>query len=631
MADYNKLTVAQLRQLLKDRGIPSTGLSRKAQIIEKLEEEDTAGTEVTEAGNATEDAAQESEPAEDKSSGEDDVPDPPLEEAGEPKQTAAETKAAAEPAPVPAPTADRSPETISHIDSDMPPPDETKAIERPAEDTTAEEEAGGLQPTEVFRPAPAAPEDDQVGPHITEPTDEEAEIDAKGEKAKDAEGELPEAPGPAAETLRLAQPEQETPAETQDTAMEMGTPSPAPNERDTVEKPELLPIPERSTAETSRLNTEELEADTKKRKRRSNSPDLTAKEALAKKLRLSQEPVQDVSSNDVVMEQQRPEDSPSDPKQDKKENLDRYKDLLQPTSNPPADTLTDDRPTIPAIHPVTPALYIRNLMRPLRPSQLHTHLTALATPPSSTPDPTLLPTLFLDAMKTHALALFTSPTAASRARAALHATIWPPEGNRKELWADFVPADDAARWIAVEEAAQRAEKDARAAGRPAPSARFEVVYTTAPHGVVAQHREVGAGAPANAPRGPRADAPVPVPVPPPVAAKEAKDAAPFRTLHELFEATVAKPQLFFLPVGDEVAEQRLEELRRETSREWDPEAVRRGRGLVGEVKYRYCFDDEGRVVEGMVEGGDGRGRGGGGFRGRGGGGWRGRGGGGWRG
>ena len=43
MADYNKQTVAQLRQILKDRGIPSTGLTRKAQIIEKLEEVDAEG------------------------------------------------------------------------------------------------------------------------------------------------------------------------------------------------------------------------------------------------------------------------------------------------------------------------------------------------------------------------------------------------------------------------------------------------------------------------------------------------------------------------------------------------------------------------------------------------------------
>jgi hypothetical protein len=40
MTDYNKLTVANLRQLLKDRSIPSTGLTRKAQIVAKLEEAD---------------------------------------------------------------------------------------------------------------------------------------------------------------------------------------------------------------------------------------------------------------------------------------------------------------------------------------------------------------------------------------------------------------------------------------------------------------------------------------------------------------------------------------------------------------------------------------------------------------
>jgi hypothetical protein len=40
MADYEEKTVAVLRQELKERGIPNTGLTRKAQIIEKLEEDD---------------------------------------------------------------------------------------------------------------------------------------------------------------------------------------------------------------------------------------------------------------------------------------------------------------------------------------------------------------------------------------------------------------------------------------------------------------------------------------------------------------------------------------------------------------------------------------------------------------
>ncbi|KAJ4986716.1 sap domain-containing protein [Stagonosporopsis vannaccii] len=661
MADYSKQTVANLRQLLKDRGIPSTGLTRKAQIIEKLEETDAAGDGHQEAGNATEEAAPTaptSEHSKDGSSQEDDVPSLPLEAAGgmrgqcsgaieradaslEPKQTAAELQAQREPTPVPAPTADRSPETISHIESEIPPPNDLKAIEQPAEDTTAEEEVGGPQPTEVFRTAPAAPEDDQVGPHITEPTDEEMEVKAKDKDKEAVQDELPEAPGPAAEALRLAQ---DTAEETQDTAMEVETPSPAPNERDTVEKPELLPIPERSTAETSRLNTEELEADTRKRKRRSNSPDPTSKEILAKKPRPSEEPAPDVhlaEDDDIAMEQRRP-DSSSGPNQDKKVNTSRYKDLAPPSSNQPPDALNDDRPTIPAIHPVTSALYIRNFMRPLRPDQLRTHLTSLATPPSSSPDPSVLSSLFLDNMKTHALALFTSPTAASRVRASLHGAIWPPEGNRKELWVDFIPAELVVDWIQTEEAALAAEKDARTAGRPIAAKRFEVIYSDGPDGVVAVHQEVGtgAGAPAHAPRGPRATTDTQfhhsphVPAPP-IPDLKKDSSAPFKTLHDLFASTTAKPSLFFLPVSDAVAESRLKELDAETSREWDPEAVRRGRGLQKEGKFRYTFDEG----EGIVEMGEDRGpwvgdvRGGrGGARGRGAGGWRGRGGGGgWRG
>lgn len=85
MADYNKQTVAQLRQLLKDRGIPSTGLTRKAQIVEKLEEADSVDVGAPEASDAPADAAtdaQEPESVEAQSAQEDLVPGPPLEEAG---------------------------------------------------------------------------------------------------------------------------------------------------------------------------------------------------------------------------------------------------------------------------------------------------------------------------------------------------------------------------------------------------------------------------------------------------------------------------------------------------------------------------------------------------------------------
>lgn len=506
-----------------------------------------------------------------------------------------------------------------------------------------EEEVGGPQPTQVFNAAPAALDDGQVGPHISEPADAEMEVGAKEEGADIARNKLPEAPGPAAEALSLAQSQAEASEKSQDTTMEVETPSPAPNERSTVEKPELLPIPERSTAETSRLNTEELEADTRKRKRRSDSPDLTAKEVLAKKPRPSQEPAPEVhlkEDKDTVMEQRRPEDSTPDTKQEKKENAGRYKDLVQPAADLPSDALNDDRPTVPAIHPVTSALYIRNFMRPLRPEPLRTHLISLASPPSSSPDPSIITALFLDNMKTHALALFTSTTAASRVRASLHGSIWPPEGNRKELWVDFIPDDKAEEWIKIEEDALSAEKDGRASGRPVAAKRFEVVYLDGEDGVTAVHQEIGSSAPVNAPRGPRGSAdlrqPSDVPTPLPTAPTEElkKDAeASFKTLHDLFESTTAKPQLFYLPVSSAISETRMKELDAETSRDWNPEAVRKGRGIQKEPKFRYTFDEDDRIVEA----GEDRGpwaedlRGGrGGFRGRGG--WRGgRGGGGWRG
>lgn len=84
MADYNKQTVVQLKQLLKDRGIPSTGLTRKAQIIEKLEEADDSGTGAPEAAVTKEAAtsAQEPKQAEAQNTEEDAVPEIPLEEAG---------------------------------------------------------------------------------------------------------------------------------------------------------------------------------------------------------------------------------------------------------------------------------------------------------------------------------------------------------------------------------------------------------------------------------------------------------------------------------------------------------------------------------------------------------------------
>jgi len=90
MSDYSKQTVAQLRQLLKDRSIPSTGLTRKAQIIEKLEEVDSAvaATVATETSIERADALQgaanntANHGDEDVADAKVDVPGLPIEEVG---------------------------------------------------------------------------------------------------------------------------------------------------------------------------------------------------------------------------------------------------------------------------------------------------------------------------------------------------------------------------------------------------------------------------------------------------------------------------------------------------------------------------------------------------------------------
>ncbi|KAI8942100.1 hypothetical protein NX059_000195 [Plenodomus lindquistii] len=563
MSDYNKQTVAQLRQLLKDRGIPSTGLTRKAQIVEKLEEVDGAGAEAS------------------------DAPPDPVE------QLSRET----EPVVLP-PTSDRVPENVSHIDSDAPPPNTTRAMRQPAEDSTNAEEPGTVQPAGVFAAPPADPED-VVGPTVTVPTDEEM---GDAEQEGPAIDGLPDAPGPAAEALRFAKQETDLPEDVTDPLPEAKATS-VQSERPSVEKPETLTLLEDST-QTSRLNTEELEADSKKRKRRSDSPDQPLQDIRAKKHRLSQDPAPEVhlkEDEDMTTETQSPILS-VDTKREKKENVSRYKDLVKSSSdNPHMDAIVDDRPTIPALHPVTSALYIRNFMRPLRPEPLRAHLASLASPPSKSPDPAIIKSLFLDAMKTHALVLFTSTTAASRVRASLHGSIWPPEGNRKELWVDFIPSDSVESWIKQEEDAILADKEARASGRSIPAKRFEVVYNTSDDGeTTAVFQEVGSSAPSNAPRGPRASISTQSTSVQPIVPNDPTRpdiAAPFKTLDDLFSSTAAKPQLFYLPVSDEISELRLKELDAETSRDWAPGETRKGRGIKTEMKYKYSFDAEDRIVE----------------------------------
>ncbi|KAK4141086.1 uncharacterized protein C8A04DRAFT_14384 [Dichotomopilus funicola] len=125
-----------------------------------------------------------------------------------------------------------------------------------------------------------------------------------------------------------------------------------------------------------------------------------------------------------------------------------------------------DRDVAPAQHPATPALYIKNFMRPLKEPVLQDYLIDLAALPGTAPDPDCLVHFYLDQIRTHAFVSFSSTSAASRVRTALHGIVWPNERNRKELWVDFIPEDKAVEW---------SEREQSAEGR-ASSGRWEVRY-----------------------------------------------------------------------------------------------------------------------------------------------------------
>ncbi|KAI0965673.1 hypothetical protein F4678DRAFT_452232 [Xylaria arbuscula] len=120
----------------------------------------------------------------------------------------------------------------------------------------------------------------------------------------------------------------------------------------------------------------------------------------------------------------------------------------------------------PSIHPATCALYIKDFMRPLRERDVQNHLLKLATPANSSPDPSIIVNFYLDSIRTHAFAVFTTISAASRVRTALHQQIWPDETNRKPLWIDFIPSEYIEDWIAT-------EQEAKDKGT---MPRYEVVY-----------------------------------------------------------------------------------------------------------------------------------------------------------
>lgn len=385
-------------------------------------------------------------------------------------------------------------------------------------------------------------------------------------------------------------------------------------------------------------------AERQKRKRRSVTPPPTQGAIEHKRARLESDTekgapvVEPGSSNEELAPktEEQPESMNIDQDPPAKDSRDSPVPLVESGSRPsPTAEMEDDmdyeRAVAPSVHTATPALYIKNFMRPLRPDEVKTHLAGLAHSPRERTDESIIVDFFLDPIRTHAFVVFKSTTAASRVRTALHDSVWPNESNRKPLWVDFVPPEKVLGWIDTE------MESGGPRGRS--GSRWEVIYEDGPSGSVEAHLESGgasfprAGPPPSnrPPLGPSLKSNDSIPLGPRGLRNQAIPTGP-RPVRPgtgpgprpppsnplgSSKRTQARPQIHYQPVTPDLAQTRIENMRSFYSTD-------RHRDLGREIN-RYSFEsgvhfvDRGKeVFEGIRPPHRERDRRGGGRRGRGG-------------
>lgn len=544
MVDYASWKVADLKAELKNRGIPQTGLRLKQHFIDKLVEEDGK----TQADGA---AVEKHEEA--------------------PEQS------------------EQAPDTAEQAQEPEPEQPKVEEAQQPEEPPTQDE-----QPSVPV----AAPDTAQDGV--------EAKDQAAGEQNET--GNAPAEDGETAQPALQEEVNMAAGAPAKQTAFDMNGPSredsAALHER---AEPPTLQVSETNTGLSTPIPPEEALEDTRKRKRRSQSPVPTPEAIVNKKARAKEDTPrvllkddQDAAPHDSVQTQQKgPGAQAEEPLTTSKDA--RFRGLFIPTESGPVssqDVPMDDANVEPALHPATAALYIDGLMRPMQPVLLRNHLIGLASAPGASPSANIIDDFFLDSIKTHCFVKFSNVAAASRVRSALHGKVWPNESNRKSLWVDFIPEQQIPEWI-------RTEEDSR--DRPGRPVRWEVQYEDTDNGKIAVLVEAGQNqrpatsnprdsafnrTPPLGPRGSLAQAgrrPSNVPAGP-----SSRPGQGFKPLDELFKSTTAKPKLYYLPVPRPVADKRLDQF---------DELLRKGtfprRG--GDEMRRITFEDEDYFVDGGPE------------------------------
>lgn len=563
MANYEKMTVANLRALLKDRGIPSTGLTRKAQIIEKLLEEDSQRSATAEAPPA-QNGSQSEQPAPDNSNAAEEAPDT--------EDNAAEA--------IQKQSVVESPATTATLEAD-----------EQVTQTSTQEAPPAVQPVPSKEPDLAAEAPAPVISQESTITQLDPEELAEDQRKRKRRSATPPVKSAEIEAKRVRLDDETTPASHQTEAQ----PAQDTDAVDVLQAKESL-------AENSSKPRQDAVEESKPTKAASHEVpvilDGTFGEAEQQSVREEKTLFEHRNASaEKTTQMAEANISPPAKKRQTEARDHRFQGLIKRDSTVQADAvLTEEEknlPTVsPAIHPATAAIYIKNFQRPLREDQLRERLTKLA----GTQDELKL--CYLDPVRTHALALFCSVSAASRVRSTMHERIWPAERDRKPLWVDFVPEERVQEWIDME---RDGGVGPRAGGK-----RWEVVYeTTQADEVEARLQEVGASgptqrrstvpdldvrgsarspSPASQRRGPERQAP----------AQPAGAQKTFQTLDSLFKSTTTtKPKLYYLPVAVDLAERRLREISGLTKRDWDE----RDRRPDDELR-RYTFEDDDVLVDG---------------------------------
>ncbi|KAF2235688.1 hypothetical protein EV356DRAFT_499287 [Viridothelium virens] len=633
MTDYNKFTVANLKGILKERSIPSTGLTRKQQIIDKLLEHDAQsqsnGQETTNGSRA------ETKPVDAQSNKENILDDGKTKHLSDQAQQSGEvdTKEKAEP------LAATNEGALEDVSAQAVQTHETSSPELVHHETIQPVETESQVSVSQTTPTPAAVAKEEQHPtsiaNTTRPSLSDAEA-IGDENRKRKRRSLTPAVDPEAVAIKKRKQEQVEGAvhlkedEGTDVAMR-DEEDVAMVEADKGSEETILPTTTTEAPADAAKTTSEDQAneeigrheeqraiESPKREQGEVAPHSVADEAPKAEQESTPNDRTEERRSSVGKEASQPRPSSDLPRKPDIIGKDhRYKELFGSDSararleDEDKSRDQDETPdTTPAVHPATPALYIRELKRPLKPEDLRAHLISLSTPPNSDSqnDDSVLQQFYLDSIRSHCFVQFPGVSEASRVRSALHNRTWPAGRDRNPLWVDFVPEENLEDWIRMEEDA--AAETGRFGGK-----RWEVFYRDGADGSIqAIFQEVGPGGsavPRNAPAGPRGGiAEVRRPSAPvtEASAPVEKQSKAFQSLDELFQSTTAKPKLYYQPVSRDLADKRLDELDRLTDRD----ALRHGDRF--DEYRRYTFEDEDLLVDagpdyGSRRGGSARGRG----------------------